>query len=218
MNRKHVLVGLAIGCPLALAGAVVGVAFLVVALSRGDDPGGGASKPGRQVVVNGRALGDSQLEELKSRYGRYPAEGRFWYDPRSGLFGHEGRSADGFMYPGHDLGPLDPAASEGKTGVFLNGRELPDEEYMFFSALSGNWIIPGRYWMDGRGDVGYEGSPLPVGNLYQAVRARMSAGGGAPNGRSDNFWWTRFSAGNYNEDNSAGYVSLPGGGFASYGM
>ena len=34
----------------------------------------------------------------------------------------------------------------------------------------------------------------------------------------DNFWSTSFSAGNYNADNTEGYVSVPGYGPVDYGM
>ena len=77
-------------------------------------------------------------------------------------------------------------------------------------------ILPGRYWLDGSGNYGYEGIAAPVGNLYVMAAARSSYGGGA--GGGDNFWSSRFARGNYNEDNSMGYVSLPGGGTVTYGM
>jgi hypothetical protein len=60
-----------------------------------------------------------------------------------------------------------------------------------------------------RGDVA-------INDLY--VTAAASAGRGGAGGGGDNFWSTRFSAGNYNEDNSVGYVSVPGVGPVSYGM
>ena len=66
--------------------------------------------------------------------------------------------------------------------------------------------------------AGYEGDPTPTVNLYVAAaqNAQSRAGGGARGG--DNGWHTRFSAGNYNDDNSVGYVSVPGVGvIGSYG-
>jgi len=43
----------------------------------------------------------------------------------------------------------------------------------------------------------------------------MLRGGG---GGGDNTWSTRFSAGNYDNDNSRGYVSVPGYGPVGYGF
>jgi hypothetical protein len=169
------------------------------------------------VVVNGRALDAAAIAALKQTYGTEAAPGNYWYDPECGLFGPVGRAGAGFMRPGHDFGPLDPAASAGTTGVFLNGRQLPLDEYMFFANLAGSHILPGRYWLNARGDVGIVGMPVALGNLVVAIQSRMAAGA-AQSGGGDNFWYTRFSAGNSTADGSAGYVSLPGGGFATYGM
>jgi len=65
----------------------------------------------------------------------------------------------------------------------------------------------------GMGNVGYEGVPAPVGNLYAQAAHTGGAGGGG-----DNFWNTRFSAGSYNSDNTSGYVSVPGYGPVGYGL
>ena len=111
-------------------------------------------------------------------------------------------------------GALAANASRGQTNVFVNGRNLPQSEVMVLSALWGTYIQPGRYWLDGTGNVGYEGVPIPVGNLYALVQAQGGMGGGG----GDNFWNSRFSAGNYNADNTQGYVSVPGYGPVGYGF
>ena len=61
----------------------------------------------------------------------------------------------GSMNPGHDFGTLPAGASNGDTGVFINGRELPAAEVAFFAALVGQ-LQPGRYWMDAAGNWGRE--------------------------------------------------------------
>lgn len=171
-----------------------------------------------RVVVNGLPLSAAQLEEFKQRYGAYPATGDWWYDAQSGLFGPRGGPAAAFMFPGHDYAPLLPDASAGDTPVFINGRQLPLEEVGVWAQLVGGPVMPGRYWFDAQGNVGYEGLPYPIGNLYLLVQGRAAQGvTGGPGG--DNGWNTRFSAGNYNSDNSAGYVSIPGVGvIGSYGV
>jgi len=170
------------------------------------------------VIVNGAALTVPQLEDFRQRYGGYPAAGEWWYDAQSGMFGPMGGPAAAFMFPGHDYAPLDANASRGNTGVFINGRHLPREEVMVWTQLIGGPVMPGRYWFDAQGNVGYEGMPYAIGNLYLLVQARAAqAAGGTAGG--DNGWSTRFSSGNYNSDNSAGYVSIPGVGvIGSYGV
>jgi len=109
--------------------------------------------------------------------------------------------------------------SRGDTQIFLNGRHLPLAEVMMFANLVGSAIAPGRYWLDGIGNFGYEGYPAPAGNLYAIAASRGGAAGYGGGSGGDNIWNTRFSAGNYTNDNSAGYVSIPGiGPIASYGM
>jgi hypothetical protein len=167
------------------------------------------------VLINGRALTQRHKDEFVQRYGVAPLTGSYWYDAKSGLWGPAGRAAAGFLFPGHDFGALAADASSGRTSVFLNGREMPQEEVLAFGTLVGP-IVPGRYWLDGTGNYGYEGFALPAGNLY--VTAAALAGGGGGGGGGDNFWSSRFARGNSNADNSAGYVSVPGVGTVTYGM
>jgi hypothetical protein len=167
----------------------------------------------RDVIINGRALTASQLRELASQYGVKPVPGDYWYDAKSGLYGAVGEAAAGFMLPGHDFGPLPAHASRGDTGVVVNGRIIPQDEHMVLNWIWGTYVQPTRYWLDAWGNVGYEGMELPIGNLFVQIQSRIQAGGGG----GDNIWNTRFTAGNYTPDNSAGYVSVPGHGPIGYG-
>jgi hypothetical protein len=117
------------------------------------------------------------------------------------------------MYAGHDFGPLPEDASAGNTGVYLNGRNLTIAEVAILISVTGVAWQPGRYWFDAQGNVGVDGNPQALGNLYLIARARGVGGGGG-----DNFWSSRFSAGNYDSDNKRGYVSVPGIGPVGYGF
>jgi hypothetical protein len=198
-----------------------GAALLAAVASAGSACGngesGGSGESGStyamlrdKVVINGVALGEEQLREFQQRYGQGPRPGRYWYDARSGLFGNEGGPSLGWILPGHAFGALAPDASRGSTGVFVNGRQLELNDAMALSSILGP-ILPGRYWLDGLGNYGYEGYDVPAGNLYLTMQAQAGSGG-------DNAWSTRFSAGNYTNDNSAGYVQCPDGTFVTYGM
>ena len=70
------------------------------------------------------------------------------------------------------------------------------------------------YWLDKNGNAGLEGNPMPLENLYLAAQRNNYAGAGSG---GDNFWSTRFSAGNSNSQNTHGYVSVPGNGPVGYG-
>jgi hypothetical protein len=172
--------------------------------------------PQPPVVINGRTLTPAQLQDFEKLYRVQPRPGNYWYDARSGLYGTAGAAAAGFMYPGHDLGTLAADASAGTTEVYLNGRNLTVTEVQILTYLAQTPIPPGRYWLDAQGNTGYEGYNIPVGNLFAAARMAQQRGGGG--GGGDNFWTSRFSAGNYNADNSQGYVSVPGIGPVGYGF
>jgi hypothetical protein len=166
------------------------------------------------VVINGNILSEEQLSELEAIYSVKSLPGNYWYDSACGLYGVVGYAAYGFMLSGHELGELDSNASNGDTGVFVNGRELPQLEWAVWSQLLGYVIQPGRYWLDENGNAGYEGNPIPTENLYMAAQHNYSDGSGG----GDNIWSTRFSAGNYDSNNQRGYVSVPGYGPVSYGF
>jgi hypothetical protein len=167
-----------------------------------------------KVIINGKELTTEQLAQLEGMYAVKAQPGNYWYDSKSGMYGAIGYAAYGFMYPDHDFGKLDRKASNGYTGVLINGRELPQLEYVVWSQVLGYWIQPGSYWLDANGNAGNEGDPTPVVNLYQAAQMNNYAGNAGGGG---GFWSTRFSAGNSYEGNQTGYVSLPGGGIVGYG-
>ena len=133
------------------------------------------------TVINGHPLTEQQRAEFIRIYRTPPLGGDFWYDARSGLWGVRGREAFGVIRPGHDYGPLSPTASNGTTGVFINGRQINMAEALYIKSLFGA-VLPGRWWLDGAtGYYGLEGSPIPAGNLYVAARSARSRGGNAVN-------------------------------------
>ncbi len=97
--------------------SVFSVCFIIGALSL--NATGDSSMP--EIYVNGTRLSEEKTLALQQAYGQIPT-GRYWYDPVSGLWGVEGRSVVGQIRPGLDLGgSLKTNASNGNTGVFING-------------------------------------------------------------------------------------------------
>lgn len=134
-----------------------------------------------QVVINGRALSQPQIQELINTYGAVAPAGRYWYDTRSGMWGIEGRELMGFLRAGHDFGPLAANASRGNTGVFINGREINMAEAAYYQRLAGR-VYQGHWWIDGRGNVGLDGNPAPVGNIFAAMQQSQR------NAQQGGFW------------------------------
>lgn len=153
------------------AALLIALALLVVLTS-----GVGAqSEPGRQVIINGVRLADGTVRELEIGYRVRVADGRYWYDARSGAWGVEGGPTAGLILPGLPLGgPLRENASAGTTGVFVNGRRLPVADVLALQQLTGP-IQPGRYWVDGHGNAGFEGGPAIVNLRQLAASSRAGA-------------------------------------------
>lgn len=130
-----------------------------------------------EVVINSHVLTTAEKLAIVRTYRVVPIPGRYWYDAMSGLWGAEGGAPYGMILPGYDFGPLSPKASNGQSGVFLNGREVSNAEVLFYFSLFGS-VRPGRYWLNGfTGMIGLEGSPYPVVNLYAAYNQRFGRGG-----------------------------------------
>jgi hypothetical protein len=132
-----------------------------------------ASAPGgrRAVIINGVQLNDAELQAVEQRYRVRLQDGSYWYDRRSGAWGYRGGPTVGAAPPGLDLGgPLAADASNGNTGVFVNGRQLHLQEVLQLQQLL-PMVLPGRYWLDAAGNFGYEGG-FPLGNVCASVGSR----------------------------------------------
>lgn len=121
---------------------------------------------GGPIIVNGEELEKNQGRALLILYGEIPA-GNYWYDAASGLWGKIGGPSEGQFLPNMGLGgDLDPQASGGGTGIFVNGREIHAQELNQLQERYGE-ILPGRYWMNARLVGGRVGEPA-IFNLNAA--------------------------------------------------
>jgi hypothetical protein len=158
---------------------------------------------GTEVFVNEHELSREQLRALVALYGGAPPKGRYWYDARSGLYGYWGREAAGYIRPGHDLGALSARASNGNTGVFLNGREINLTEAAFFQRVFGV-VYRGNFWLDGRtGYLGVVGNPMPVANLVEAIQRSGVM-------RSSEYHWRDGSGSVVSSSGNCTFAAIPG--------
>lgn len=163
----------------------------------GTDSDGYGSDP-KAVYVNQVRLTRKEIKALESYYNVRLVSGYFWYDPTSGLWGIEGGPAMGMIFAGLKLGgPLRADASQSKTGVYINGRQIHSLELNYLKKIFG-YVTPGRYWLDDRGIGGYEGGP-PQFNLNIA-----SQGMG-------NDWIRRTPGGTVGGNGGCSYYSHPNG-------
>jgi hypothetical protein len=134
---------------------------------------------GGPIIVNGQELSSQQGYELMQRYGAI-STGDYWYDPVSGFWGLSGGPGVGQISADLNLGgALKANASNGNTGVFINGRELHLSEVIYLQQQYGQ-VIPGRYWMNAQLIGGFEGGPV-IFNLSQAANGQAAGSGSGYN-------------------------------------
>ncbi len=174
--------------------------FLVLGLCLGAPAAAYHEISGGPIIVNGQELGAADGYALMQHYGAIPS-GRYWYDPVSGLWGHDGGPSSGQIMAGLPLGgPLRADASGGGTGVFINGREIHSQEYLLLMQTYGS-VVPGRYWMNAQLIGGFEGGPA-IFNLGAAA----SGGSGSGSGYNVN----TYGGGLMSDGNCSGYLHPSG--------
>lgn len=164
------------------------------------------------VIINEVRLDDASLRLLANQYELMIEDGAYWYDSLSGAWGYEGGPTVGFILPNLGIGgSLKADASGGNTQIFLNGRELPQQDVWALEAILG-YINPGRYSLDAFGNMGYEGE-YPLVNIIQLQYAAASSGTGNYNEGS----YGGYSGGNdeyYFYDSSSGCSVMSDGGLS----
>lgn len=118
-----------------------------------------ASHAQSSVYLNGKLIADDQVKAYEASIGTKIEDGRYWYDKKTGMWGVEGGPMAGLMAPNLDIGgPLHPDASNGNTNIFVNGREIHQDELFFYQPIA-YYLGGNRMWINGKGDVGLEGHP-----------------------------------------------------------
>ncbi len=132
----------------------------------------------RSVLINDVRVPGARLQALEQQYRTRIPDGSYWYDRISGAWGLKGGPTAGFTVAGLEIGgPLQADASNGTTGVFINGRQLHVMDVLGLQALIGP-VYQGRYRVDAQGNAGLEGGP-PLVNLMALARARGAQAGGS---------------------------------------
>lgn len=154
------------------------------------------------IYVNGESVSQDDFERELARFNLpltvAVPDGRYWYDPVSGLWGVEGGPALGQMPPTLSIGgDLRADASAGNTNIHVNGRELHLTEAAYLQQLFG-YVVPGRYWLNAFGIGGNEGGPA----LFNLAALAQQAGGS---------YTSRGPFGSIGSDGQCSYYMTPGG-------
>ena len=128
-----------------------------------------------RVMINGKAL-PRAIRVALLRRGVRIASGRYWYDRRSGAWGFQGGPTRGIITAGLRMGGrLKANASRGRSGVYINGRQLTYTEARTLRRLV-RTLPRGSYWVDRWGNAGRVGGPALV-NLRRLATARSGRSG-----------------------------------------
>ncbi|MEM6800172.1 MAG: hypothetical protein AAF696_02145 [Bacteroidota bacterium] len=127
-----------------------------------------------KVYINDMLISSQSLASLKQYYNIQLQAGKYWYDKKCGAWGMQGGPCLGFVPANIRIGgSLKARASNGNTGVFVNGREL---HYQDVRALRKIIVVrQGRFWLDAKGNGGYEGYPSSFNLLYLSKKAGGSS-------------------------------------------
>ncbi|CAM2068853.1 hypothetical protein SCOR_26030 [Sulfidibacter corallicola] len=138
---------------------------------------GTATAGDHNVVINHKRLTNDQVHALQRQLNLRIMDGRYWYDRTCGAWGYEGGPTAGFILAGLDVGGrLRTNASNGNTGVYINGRQLHYLDVAYLQRMFGT-VYRGRYWVDAYGNFGYEGGQA-LGNLVALSQQSGGSGGG----------------------------------------
>ncbi|MEM7432890.1 MAG: hypothetical protein AAF351_13275 [Pseudomonadota bacterium] len=165
------------------------------------EPASANHKSSLDVSVNGQALTQQQVQSLAA-YGIKMEPGHYWYDPACGAWGIWGGPTAGFIQAGIPVPTLPAHASQGMTNVYINGRNIPQSELTYLSALAQGPIYPGNYWLDANGNAGVVGGPALINFLHAAQQDGSNA------------WYGDGSSGWSSADGQSGgvWISNPYGG------
>ncbi len=124
------------------------------------------------ATVNGQPASPQLVNAIRQAVNAEPS-GWIWYDPVSGLIGEWGQPAAAQIQPGIPAPPLPENASNGVTGVYVNGRSLPLSTVQMLEH-SYIMIVEGQYSM-GPDLVMYKYSGAPGINFAAASQAYSQA-------------------------------------------
>jgi hypothetical protein len=127
-----------------------------------------------KVFINNKQIPHKTLNYLANYYQIKIQDGHYWYDNLSGAWGISAGPTMGFVLPFMKLGGhLKSNASNGNTNVFVNGRELHYQDVIALQKIIN--VIPGRYWLDAKGNGGYIGMLATFNLRYLARKKRGSS-------------------------------------------
>ncbi|KAJ8450847.1 hypothetical protein Cgig2_032472 [Carnegiea gigantea] len=124
------------------------------------------------IYVNGSPLCSYELMTLQNCPSppRNLKPGKYWYDKVAGFWGKEGHKPCQIITPNLVIGgDRNENASNGKTDLFINGREITKAERWMLKAAGVQCAGKIHFWVDPDGTYIEEGMKLSKGNIWSRV-------------------------------------------------